>query len=159
MDDTRRGKLTKEAFNPATGQLDMRVLVREQRLEGVGRLGNMAAICTAAYTLIETLKSPDAVFEGLRFDEDEPRNCNDTGWLCYAKHPARRYNDTGGTFATPVDRIFLAFVTTDYVVYNWVWEEADENALGCGECMPNDYENRFAKQVYPTKRTFSRRKT
>jgi len=154
MDGSRREKLTKEALNPETGQPDLKVLIREQRLGGLGRLGSNAGIYTAAYTLIETLKNPDAVFEGLRFDDDEPRSCNSEGWLCYAKHPARRYSDDGSAFATQKNRIFLAFVSADRVVYNWSWAEADKHALVRGEYMPDDYENRFAKQVYPIKQTY-----
>ena len=151
MDSSRRKNLTRWALNPETKQPDLEVLISEQRLRSIGQRGNNADIYAAQHTLSETLQSPDAVFEGLRFDEDEPRSCSDTGWLCYAKHPARRYNNEGGTFATQENRIFLVFVTTDRVVYRWGWEEADENALARRAHLPIDYENRFEKQVYSVK--------
>ena len=148
MEHSRRGKLTRLALNPETKQPDMEVLIREQKLRDIGRRGKKADIYTAQYTLDETLYSPDAVFEGLRFDDDEPRSCNSRGWLCYAKHPARRYKDDGSAFATPKNRVFLAFVNADRVVYNWSWADADEQALARGEYMPVDYKERFDKPVY-----------
>jgi len=154
MDGSRREKLTRWALNPDTKQPDLEVLIREQRLQGIGWRGNNADIYTAQHTLVETLNSPDRVFEGLRFDDDEPRSCNSQGWLCYAKRPARRYNSRGGADATPKNRIFLVFVNADRVVYNWAWEEADENALAHGECFPSGYAKRFAKQVYPVERVY-----
>ena len=91
---------------------------------------------------------PMRFLKGLRFDDDEPRHCDSQGWRCYAKHPARRYNDKGGTFATPKGRIFLVFVDTDKIVYNWTWDETDEEALVRGEHLPVDYKTRFDKQIY-----------
>ena len=154
MDNSRRGNLTRLALNPETKLPDLKVEIRGKRLSGLGRRENKADIYTAAYTLPETLENPDAVFEGLRFDDDEPRSCNSPGWLCYAKHPARRYKNDGSAFETPKNQIFLVFVTVDKMVYNWAWDDADENALVHGEYMPDDYENRFAQQVFPVTQTF-----
>lgn len=148
MESSRRENLTRWALNPETKQPDLEVLIREQRLRDIGRRGKKADVYTARYTLDETLRSPDAIFEGLRFDDDEPRNCNSRGWLCYAKHPARRYKDDGSAFATQENRVFLVFVNADRVVYNWTWSEADKCALVRRECLPADYENRFEKRVY-----------
>jgi hypothetical protein len=148
MSGSRRENLTRRALNPETQQPDLEVTIREQRLRGIGERGNKADVFTAAYTLDEALKNPNAIFEGLRFDEDELRSCSSPGWLCYAYHPARKYNNEGQTLATPKGRIFLVFVNDDRVVYNWTWENADENALANGKYLPADYENRFSRQVY-----------
>jgi hypothetical protein len=148
MDGSRRKNLTRMAMNPATKQPDLVVMIHEDRLRGIVRRRNLADAYTAEHTLPETLRSPDAIFEGLRFDEDEPHNCDNQGWLCYAKRPARRYNSDGSAFDPPKRRIFLAFVNADRIVYNWTWAEADEKALALGTYLPDDYETRFEKQVY-----------
>ena len=148
MDGTRRKNLTRLALNPATKQQDLVVEIRADRLRGIAQRRNLADVYTAKYTLDETLRNPDAIFDGLRFDDDEPRHCDSQGWLCYAKRPARRYKDDGSAFETPNGRIFLVFVNADRVVYNWTWEEADKIALAHGKCLPADYETRFEKQVY-----------
>jgi len=149
MDGSRREKLTRLALNPDTKQLDLQVVIRDQRIQGILDRGNKADAYTAAYTLSETLKNPDAIFEGLKRDDDEPRGSDtSSGWLCYVHRPARRYNDKGGADATPNGWLFLAFVNDDQIVYNWTWEKADTNALTRGEYLPDDYEHRFAKRVY-----------
>ena len=107
----------------------------------------MAETCTAAYTLPEALRNPDAVFEGLRRDEDEPRGDNSVGWRCYSYHPARRYDNEGKTYATPESRVFLAFVNDEQVVYRWAWENADMTAAR-GEYLPEDYAARFDRRIY-----------
>ena len=148
MNGSRRENLTRWALNPETKLPDLALEIRAARLQGIARRGNKADIYTAEHTLSETLRSPDAIFEGLRFDDDEPRHCDSQGWRCYAKHPARRYKDDGSASETPKGRIFLVFVNTDRVVYNWTWEEADKNALARGVYLPADYETRFGNHVY-----------
>jgi hypothetical protein len=147
MDSSRRESLTRQALNPETKQVDMEVLIHADRLRLVsGR--NKAETYTAAYTLPETLRNPDAIFEGLRRDEDEPRCDNSVGWLCYVHHPARRYDNEGKTYPTSQDWVFLAFVDDERVVYRWTWENTDETALERGEHLPVDYETRFDRRVY-----------
>jgi hypothetical protein len=143
MSSSRREKLKRLAWNPDTGKPDLEVMICPKRLEISGR--NMAETYTAAYTLPETLRKPDAIFVGLRRDEDEPRGDSSVGWRCYAYRPARRYNNEGGTYPTPENRIFLAFVNDEQVVYRWAWEDADMNA---GEYLPENYDTRFDERVY-----------
>jgi hypothetical protein len=142
MGVSRRESLTRLALNPDTGKPDLEFLIYERRIDSILKRRNMADVCAATYTLGESLRNPDAIFEGLRFEEDEPRDCSSPGWRCYACRPARRYNDKGGTYPTPEGRIFLAFVNDDRIVYNWYWSEADENGL------PTNHKERFVERVY-----------
>ena len=148
MSDTRREALTRQALNPKTKQLDWEFVVRHERIQGILRKNNKADIYTVIYTLSAALREPDAIFEGLRFDDDEPRHCDNEGWLCYAYHPANRYNEYGAAYETPKNRIFLVFINDEKIVYNWAWEKADSNSLAIGRYLPVDYETRFDKAAY-----------
>jgi len=146
MDILHQKVWARPAMNPATKLSDLEVGVRVRRIKGILRRKNAEDIYTASYTLGETLRSPDAIFEGLRFDVNGQHR---PSWFCYAKHPERRYDKASGkSIVTPDGQIFLAFVNDKGVVYNWTFEDSDRCALTDGKYLPDDYKDRFGKQVY-----------
>ena len=89
----------------------------------------------------EILEKPTAIFEGLRREEDEdPRGI---GWLCYCGLPACDYDKKGQPIKPPENKVFLIFVNTDKMAYNWRWEVCD----GEDPALPDDYANRFKRKL------------
>ncbi len=78
---------------------------------------------TAAYCLPSVLQKPTAVFRGLLREKDQERSGR--GWLCYCGRPEYAYDRDGGRVPPREGFVFLAFMTDDFVVYNWRWEKAN----------------------------------
>lgn len=136
---TRRESLLLEAVDPATGQ-NYTVQISYVRLKALARRGQGFTL-EAAYTLPEVLLRPTGVFEGLCWDNDE--DARGFGWRCYCGIPSRRYRADGEEILVPEDRIFLVFVNTDKIVYNWRWEQTDADRRD----RPINYKDRFRRNL------------
>jgi len=112
---TRRENLLLEAVDGSTGK-NCIVQVSYGRLVALAKRGK-GFILEAAETLPEMLLRPTAIFEGLCSDDDE--DARGFGWRCYCGIPSWRYRANGEPISVPENRVFLAFVNTEPVVYNW----------------------------------------
>lgn len=124
------------AFNPLDGQF-FTVTVTRARVAAIKRLG-----IGAERELLEnvplTLLKPLAVFRGL---VERPNAENS---LCYVARPEWRYElDTGKKIAAPDNRVYLAFVTSQFELYNARWEACDPN----DHDKPEGFAERFSKQL------------
>lgn len=136
---TRRQNLLLEAVDPATGQ-NCVLQISYGRLMALSKRGK-GFVLEAADTLREVLLRPTGVFEGLCSDEDE--DARGYGWRCYCGTPPWRYRADGERVPAPSDRVFLAFVNTEKVVYNWRWEPTDDTRRD----WPIDHEDRFRRPL------------
>lgn len=103
------------------------------------------AVLEMTKILPEILKSPKAIFEGIRWDEDEDREVDADGWRCYVGIPKLSFDKDGKQGAPWKDEVYLVFVNADGVVYNWRWEDCDSD----NTTVPHGYVERFCKQVWP----------
>ena len=95
----------------------------------------------AGYNVPLTLKKPNAVFEGLRRDEDEdPDGC---GWRCYCAVPPYAYRLNGQRIPPWPGEVFLVFVNHDDVAYLWYWDKCDPD----GPALPAAHETRFKRRA------------
>lgn len=136
---TRREYLAFEAVDPETGK-NHRVQISYDRLHAVAERGK-GFVFEAAYSLPHILLKPTAVFEGLCSEDDE--DARGYGWRCYCGVPPCRYQANGEESEVPENRVFLAFVNTDWVVYNWRWEPTDSQKRN----LPTDYQRRFRRSL------------
>jgi hypothetical protein len=135
---TRRESLEISAVEPNSGR-PFTVLISYHRLHGIKKSGSRA-IKEAKYTVTHILQNPTAIFEGLCYDEDE--DSRGYGWRCYCGIPQCDYTLDGQELPPRNKRVFLVFVNTDKMAYNWRWEKCDEH----DNRLPIDYENRFKKR-------------
>ena len=131
MPDFHKKYLIRQALDPNTGQIGLEIKIRADRIQGMAKRNNKDDE-ENAITLIEALRNPNAIFGGLRLDDDP-------AWFCYAYRPVKLSSDR------PENRVFLVFINADMVAYNWDWAEADSRALSRGEYLPDDYKSRFRK--------------
>lgn len=103
----------------------------------------MHAASDAAYLMPECLRRPAAIFEGVRWDEDDDDEAD--GWLCYVYSPDRAFRSDGSRRAPYEAEVFLVFLNADRIVYAWGWEDADES----DGAMPYGYESRFHRRLFP----------
>lgn len=89
------------------------------------------------YSVKEVLASPAVVFQGLERDGQETA-------LCYAGLAANSFSRDGNPLPPPPGMTFVVYVRSDDVVYRWDWEIAASNLT-----YPNDFQNRFGKQLWP----------
>ena len=136
---TRRDYLAFGAIEPSKGRL-YTVHISYDRLQWIAHFG-VGRIEEARYTVPFVLQKPRAIFEGLCSDDDEDRR--GCGWRCYCARPAVRYMCDGEERDFPEDRVFVAFVNTEKVVYNWRSVPNDPNDSE----LPMDYETRFKRRV------------
>ena len=87
------------------------------------------------------LQHPAAVFEGLRWDEDEDRK--GVGWRCYCGIPGHAYLRDGTAIQPYAGQVYLVFVNDERVAYNWRWEEADPD----NPRFPMGFQERFKRQL------------
>ena len=88
------------------------------------------------------LRTPTAIFEGLRTDDDEDQH-GTAGWRCYCGVPEFAYH-TDGTSRSPYPhQVYLVFVNEDGVAYNWRWENADPDDTR----LPENHNSRFKKRL------------
>ena len=97
----------------------------------------------AATTVPMVLQKPRAVFRGLMRDGDEPRAKSEEGWLCYCGVPAVAYNADGSERAPWPNEVFLVFVSSEKVVYNWYWSPCDPQ----NPELPEGYLERFKERA------------
>jgi hypothetical protein len=99
------------------------------------------AVLEVKYTVPHVLRHPTAIFEGLC----DARDSDSRGfeWRCYCGVPPYRYWNDGQTRAVPDDRIFLVFVNTEMVAYNWRWEPVDDDHRD----YPVRYQERFNRKI------------
>lgn len=136
---TRRENLLLEAVDGSTGK-NCIVQISYGRLMALAKRGKGFTL-EAAETLPEVLLRPTAIFEGLCSNDDE--DARGFGWRCYCGIPSVRYRTDGGQIPVPENRVFLAFVNTEKVVYNWRWEPTD----GDRRDLPIDHQSRFKRNL------------
>ena len=136
---TRREALAFEAVDPADGKLRL-VQLSYDKIKSLPLLGK-GKIMDAGFVVPEILAKPTAIFKGLALDKDEPRR--GAGWLCYSGRPTRCFEDDGKEFACPPKRVFLVFVNSEWVAYNWYWHPEDHIETG----LPTGYKERFEEKV------------
>lgn len=113
-DRSRREYLTLEAIDPIHGS-KCAVQVSYDRMQAVSKrsMGH-AKECADLVPMI--LQRPEAIFEGLRRDEDEDRW--GYGWRCYCGIPERAYAADGTSRPAYRGQVYLVFVNDDHVAYN-----------------------------------------
>jgi hypothetical protein len=84
------------------------------------------------FSLVETLKEPVVIAEGLKREGFESA-------LCYVGKP-KRYGD-GWESPTPPKMVFLVCMTQDFKIFEWRWEKEDQERLDC----PENAATRFTK--------------
>jgi hypothetical protein len=87
------------------------------------------------------LQDPAAVFEGLRFDEDDDRQ--EVGWRCYCGLPDHAYHSDGAKRRAYPSQVYLVFVNSANVAYNWRWEKSDPD----DPTLPQNHAIRFRKRL------------
>lgn len=148
-EESRRESLERLAINPETGKPDLVLTLNYNRVNTIlNRRDNRGEKLTLAYLVPEAIQKPNALYRGLRFEEDERHSCNSPGWLCYCYYPEYRYNQDGQKVKPPADKVFLVFVNEDKEIYNWAWAPADLDALTQRRHLPKDYQERFDKPVF-----------
>lgn len=135
----RRDGLKIEAKDPLTGDV-CEVFISHHRMQTVGKRGLLHAN-ECAHTVREILQNPTAIFEGLRRDQDE--DPWGAGWRCYCGIPECAFRQDGTKRPPYPGQVYLVFVNSDGVAYNWRWEKADPDEPE----LPQDYSNRFRTQL------------
>lgn len=138
---TRRQALTIEAVGPVDGKLIAATV--DQRKLFACRDRSIGQLKEAAFIVPKILKKPTAIFQGLKRDDDEPRTASDEGWLCYCGTPEMAYNQDGDEIAAHKGEVFLVFVSSELVVYNWYWYRCDRD----NPDLPEDYGERFDRRA------------
>ena len=92
------------------------------------------------HTAFEVLRTPEAVYFGMRREDGEVRRA----W-CYVGLPASLRTSTGAA-AMPrgAGEVFLAFVDESGVLYHWGLEKCD----GAASDRPMGYLNRFGEEKW-----------
>src|SRR6516162_4403606 len=103
--ESRREYITIAAVSPIDGK-QCEVLISYDRMQAVGRrsLGN-AKEC--AYIVPFILQHPTAIFEGLRWEEDEARE--GVGWQCYCGKPEQAFLQDGTPVRPFPGQVYLVF--------------------------------------------------
>ena len=143
-DESRRPQ--RLAVNPPTGKTDLVVTYDSAKIRYLAQRGKKADLLRVS--LVENvLAYPKAIFQGIRFEEDEKHSCTSPGWLCYCGYPPKDFRFSGEETSPPPRKVFLVFVNEDRIVYDWRWEPADSDAYDEGKYLPIDYQIRFKEQV------------
>ena len=138
--------LWRKAINPETGKPDLDVMFDIDKIKYLALRKRKADLLRSTLA-DDALLHPRAIFQGIRFDEDEKHSCNSPGWLCYCGYPPIDFRFTGEETSPPPRKVFLVFVNEEKIVYNWGWDQADPDAWDEGKYLPIDYQNRFQEQV------------
>jgi hypothetical protein len=138
---TRRQPLAVEAVDPLTGHKIV-IHVDYDKLMACRNRGQ-GQIKEAAFVVPMILQDPGAVFRGLKRDADEPRRAGEEGWLCYCGVPTQAYNEDGSERAPWPGEVFLVFVNSDRVAYNWYWYACDAKDPD----LPEDHGKRFQERL------------
>ena len=132
----RRELLKTNAIDPKTGK-EMEVIFSHAKIQSLTKHGNISYIYDVEL-VYDVLKKPEGIFEGLRQDDDE-KFTDFPGWLCYSGKPSYRYNKHGKKEIASPEEVFLVFVNSEKVIYNWYWYSCDPANKG----YPLDYKTRF----------------
>jgi hypothetical protein len=97
----------------------------------------------ASHLVPIVLQHPQAVFQGLMRDADEPRGTREEGWLCYSGVPPNAYNEDGSLRPPWPKEVFLVFVNHEKTVYNWYWYPCDPKNAS----LPEGHEERFRERI------------
>lgn len=146
LDESRRSGFECLAVSPIDGKKDLVLTLSINRAKILQRRANRADMYRVQLVR-SVLDSPTAIFQGIRFEEDERHTCHCPGWLCYCGLPIKDYTSSGTEINPPPKKVFLAFVNDEHVVYNWGWERADLDAWERGLYFPTEYQNRFQRRV------------
>ena len=139
MERSRRQYITIAAINPLDGKT-CEVMISYDRMQTVGRCSvGHARECGEIVPAI--LQHPVAIFEGLRWDEDEDRR--GVGWRCYCGVPERAYLPDGAAIRPYPGQVYLVFVNDERVAYNWRWEKADPD----NPRFPIHHQERFKRRL------------
>jgi hypothetical protein len=145
---SRRKELERIAINPVTGKSDLVLHLSYDKVNTIlHHRNNIGDVQTIIHTIPDALTKPCAIFEGIRFEEDEKHSCNAHGWLCYCYKPDFRYTIDGSKIPAPIDKIFLVFVNVEYIIYHWTWERVDIDSLQSRQPLPVNYKTRFNKKI------------
>jgi hypothetical protein len=137
---SRRKYLTLPARDPESDQSTCEILISFDRMQAVARRSLVHANeCGHIVPMI--LQEPSAIFEGLRYDEDEDRW--GYGWRCYCGIPEHSYRADGTTAPPYPGQIYLVFVNEEHVAYNWRWEKADHE----NRALPRNHRTRFKQRL------------
>lgn len=88
--------------------------------------GRPWAASTLAYNVPEILRSPAAIFVGIREGEELDEQC----WLAYTGKTTVRYMSQNQAVPCPPNRVFLVYLTAERIVYTWRWEKVDPDGSG-----------------------------
>jgi len=139
--ESRREFVLLDAFDPTTKET-CKVQISYERMQAVARRGMIQA-SECAHIVPEILQAPKAVFEGLRYDEDEDRFGDAAGWRCYCGIPKNSYRANGEPAKPYEDKVYLVFINDQGVAYNWRWEKCDPD----DPRLPMDHETRFKRRL------------
>jgi hypothetical protein len=137
---SRRDYITLLAIEPKDGTLTCQVQVSFERMQAVGRR-SMGHARECGFIVPMILKTPTAIFEGLRRDEDEDRW--GYGWRCYCGLPEQSFRLDGSAGPPYTGQVYLVFVNDERVAYNWRWEKADAD----DPRLPIGYQTRFKQRL------------
>lgn len=108
--------------------------IKEISARGPGKAREFAEI------VVPALKTPVAIFQGLRWDHPE---IDEDDWFCYVAKPQFAYDYKRHQRRSAwADQVLTIFVTSEWVVYNWCWTKcAPEDSK-----LPIDFQTRFANR-------------
>ena len=138
-ENSRRKGRTLAAAEPTDGTT-IEVIISHDRMQSVGRR-SMCHAKECGFIVPMILQQPTAVFEGLRWDEDEDQK--GFGWRCYCGIPEHAYHSDGAERSAYPGQVYLVFVNDERVAYNWRWEKADPD----DPKLPQDHGTRFRKKL------------
>lgn len=137
---TRREYLAVEAVDPVRGKT-CQVMISYDRLQEVCKR-SLGQIQEAGEFVPLILKRPNAIFEGLCSDRDEPKR-RGYGWRCYCGRPPYAYNDEGRSISARPNKVFLVFVNDEQVAYLWYWSKCDAEQFD----LPEGHTTRFRRRI------------
>jgi len=138
---TRRENLVIPGVSPEDGAKTLFTL-SQTRLRPLGRGRGPGPLLEARDLVRLAVATPEAIFEGLSVDADEPRG-RGVGWLCYCIRPPYAYRANGTKRDPYPGHVFLVFANHEKVIYNWYWCKADHD----DDKLPADHADRFGKRV------------
>ena len=112
-ESSRRKGLTLEAVEPTDGTT-VEVLISHNRMQSVGRR-SMGHAKECGFIVPMILQRPTAIFEGLRWDEDEDQQA--VGWRCYCGIPEHAYHSDGTERLAYPGQVYVVFVNDERVAY------------------------------------------
>lgn len=141
---TRTRRLSLEGVNPITGD-KVAITLSNHKLSSMVKNKNQCQLFDTKRVLPEILNQPYRIFEGLKRNEDEPYNADDIGYgaYCYCGIPKTAYDCHGKPRPPLKGEVFVAFVTDEFVAYQWYWCKCDEEDSN----LPTNHETRFRRQA------------